>query len=990
MTIDASIIQSFAAEALSYLPEIEAGLATARAGAADAEKLQTSARHLHTIKGAAGMMGIAEAGALAARLKEKSEQISALSAADARHEAAAVLSELKDLAAMLTAVLESERDAPIADQLAPAPEPDVFSTAADSMIAQEEETDFELDEEMLEIFAEEAREHLDNINSRLTFLRSTPHDREALLDIRRAAHTLKGSAAIIGAKPLSSLAHHMEDLLDFLADNELAAGVEVFDLLESSTDLLAELAKGKIGQEIEARQADAHSAFEAMLAGLRKPAESTKPSAEMPDETIVEVPKTVIPPPEFVPESAAETAADYEPLSASALESIPTLADAPALPALPVLSETAQPPALTFAAPTITKEAVLAKTADAEAKPPTRSIYRVSLKKLDDLVEAFSELLSGRAVLEQRIADMEKQVSELQLSNNRLRKVAGKLEVDFEAGMLGEAKAAATKTRKRKPSGKAAPRHASTDAGSEFDDLELDRYTEFHQVTRELAETGSDLSGINNEMEMLTTGLDSTFKAQRHLIDEIQQQLMSLRMVPFNTLLPRIERVIAVTAEEENKKVELKIEGGLSEIDTQVLDGLVDPLLHLLRNAISHGIELPEVRRQMGKAETGRITLKLSQEGTFTLLSVSDDGKGIPLSAVRNKALSQGHVTPETLDAMSDEETLNLIFLPGLSTAAEVSEVSGRGVGMNIVQEKVARLRGTVGIDSELHRGTSFTIRLPMALSVTRVLMIRAGAQSYAFPVTSVAKIVEISAAEYALAAKEKILLLEGASYRLAHLNDALKLPKDEPEAQSAVSVILLKSGDKPTALLVDEILKTAEIVVKPLCYPLENAPEMLGASVMGDGRVIPVLDLAYLLKAKNMKQRHTAVRAKADADVFTVMVVDDSPSVRRVNSNLVAKNNWRAVTAKDGMEALEMLQTARELPNIILTDMEMPRMDGYELLTALKESDKLRDIPVIMITSRAGDKHRQKALSLGVSAYVVKPYEDAELIELIHRLTGS
>jgi chemosensory pili system protein ChpA (sensor histidine kinase/response regulator) len=340
---------------------------------------------------------------------------------------------------------------------------------------------------------------------------------------------------------------------------------------------------------------------------------------------------------------------------------------------------------------------------------------------------------------------------------------------------------------------------------------------------------------------------------------------------------------------------------------------------------------------------------------------------------------------------MTDEETLSLVFLPGLTTAEEISQVSGRGVGMNIVRTNILRQQGTISIDSTPQKGTTFTIRMPMALAVTRSLLVKAGGQKYAFPLKLVKHISEISPADLEKAQSEKAIRLGDITYAVSHLNELLGLPSTNNFYENNFPLLILDTIKKPCALIVDKIIKPEEIVIKPLGKPLEDLPDLLGATILGDGSVVPVLDLAYLIDEQKPKSKHIkSYKPEQQKTQLNILIVDDSPSVRHINSRLATNNGWNSIIAKDGLEALEFLQTSNNLPDIILTDVEMPQMDGYELLASLKRSKTLREIPVVMITSRAGEKHRQKAFDLGVSEYLTKPYEDLKLIGIIQRLSNN
>jgi chemosensory pili system protein ChpA (sensor histidine kinase/response regulator) len=494
------------------------------------------------------------------------------------------------------------------------------------------------------------------------------------------------------------------------------------------------------------------------------------------------------------------------------------------------------------------------------------------------------------------------------------------------------------------------------------------------------------------ELENLRGNLEILFDYQRRLIEEMQDKLLRLRMVSFGSLSNRLNRTVRVTAEQENKQVELVIEGEKLELDTQILDSLIEPLLHLLRNAVAHGIETPDARRLIGKPETGKITLRIYSEGMHIVLSVTDDGRGITASALKAKAVRQGIITAEAAETMSESKAFELIFLPGVTTAQEINYVSGRGVGMNIVKTSVERQQGAISINSETQKGTTFTIRLPMSLAITRALLVKSNNQTFAFPLKIVKKVLEIPVK---MLEAGRNLRIENADYALSNLNDLLGV-KWSPKSENA-PLLLIETLEKPRAVAVEEILKTEEIVIKPLGNLLNN-PATVGAAILGDGSVVQVLDLIYLLDQKVQSPKSKVQSSLTENEskiqnpkskILNVLIVDDSPSVRHINSKLIKGAGMSAAVAKDGLEALEILQSSENLPDVILTDVEMPRMDGYELLASLKKTESLRRLPVVMITSRAGDKHRQKAFELGVSDYLTKPYEDTKLIEIIHKLTS-
>ena len=956
--MDKEIIEGFIEEAESYLPSLRGGILICTQERAFSDALEDSRRHAHTIKGAALMMGFEDIGKTAAALEKEIGALVADRIAPSTEQSLALLDKVAQIEALLVkqrfSTEETEFDftdfvETSFENLRASEIPFEMEVEAEEIIEADVWEEFEIDDEMREVFAMEAEELLQNIGANLGILGSNAKDREALMEIRRNAHTLKGSAGILGFKTISELSHYVEDLLDYLSENQFEGNRNVFHLLLASNDCLNSLVNEGDSPQLTQRIKDLGSEFETIKKALQEPV------VEAIIETVAEE-KVAEKITEKVIETVAETAEEEISLEIPASFEIK-----------PEIVPTSRVAALVDQSSGFNNQ--------------NRSIVRVSLDKLDDLVRIVSEMVISRSVFEQRLTELSMQVEELQNSTRRLSHSTGKLETDFEASALST-----PNSRFQLPSSFSNSSFVPHPSSLEFDSLEFDRYTEFHQTTRELVETTGDTFAINNELENLRGNLEMLFDRQRRLIEEMQDKLLRLRMVTFGSLSNRLQRTARVTAEQDGKQVELVIHGEQLEVDTQVLDSLVEPLLHLLRNAVAHGIEKPEMRRLIGEPEAGKIEIKIYSEGMHIIVNVADDGRGILTAALKKKALDTGAITIEHAVEMSDDEALRLIFLPGLTTTEEINYVSGRGVGMNIVQTTIERQQGTISVNSTPQKGTEFTIRLPMSLAITRALLVRSNEQLYAFPLNLVKKITEIPAEKNSK--NETSFEHGGTNYRLSHLNKLLGVGASDVSQLEKVPLLLIETLDTPHALAIDEIVRAEEIVIKPLDKFLQNIPEFVGATILGDGSVVPVLDLVHLLAHRETKILKEPELPPVKIKQTQVMIVDDSPSVRLINSKLIKNAGMMPLIAKDGLEALEQLQIIQELPDVILTDVEMPRMDGYELLASLKKIETLRQIPVIMITSRAGDKHREKAFELGVSEYLTKPYEDTKLIETINVLS--
>jgi chemosensory pili system protein ChpA (sensor histidine kinase/response regulator) len=954
--MDAELTQSFIEEAESYLPTIRGGILLCLQNGGNAHsELETAVRQAHTMKGAAMMVGFEEVGKVSEKLEKQLRKIFEKKETLTEEVSRQMLDNLSQIESSLMNVQMNTDEFSFDfnefieasfDNLQFNPQKEIgiaseetIGSDADSFAQAWGEEEFEIDDEMLEVFALEAEDLLKNINNNLAILAKQPADREALMEIRRNAHTFKGSAGIVGLNETSQLAHRVEDLLDYLAENEIESNKNIFDILQASTDCLSAMTAGETSEQLTNKVQRVYKDFDKLINSLKGIAveipEEKQIAVEIPEEKQIAV--------------AAKAAA---------------------------------------ASPAVKKR----KTEESKPTQNSKSIVRVSLERLDDLVKIVSDLVISRSVFEQRLGELDRQIEELHHSTRRLQRSTTRLETEFEADTLNLPNA----RYQISGSGFQTSNFASSHHGlSEFDSLEFDRYTDFHQTTRELIETTNDTSAINSSLDNLRSNLEMLFTGQSRLIEEMQDKLLRIRMVKFDSLSARLHRTVRVTCDEENKQADLTIEGEHQEIDTQILDSLIEPLLHLLRNSVAHGIETPDTRRLLGKPEKGAIKLRVTSEGTHIVLTVTDDGRGISPTGLKAKAVENGFITEENAQNLTEEEIYELVFLQGLTTAEKISQVSGRGVGLNAVKTTVERQQGTISISSKLQQGTTFTLRLPMALAVTRSLLVNVSGQKFAFPLNLVKQITEISPVIFEKANHDKYLQMGKIKYRLAHLNDLLGLHTISAQTGENVTILLLDTPENPCALLVDKIIKPEELVVKPLGAPLNN---MLGAAILGDGSVIPILDLIYLLKRKISGSKFitpTPNESFREAKITTVrkelkvMIVDDSPSVRHLNSKIVKNAGFEAIVAKDGLEAFELLQSSDNLPDIILTDVEMPRMDGYELLASVKNHETLEKIPVIMITSRASDKHRQKALKLGVSEYLTKPFDDAKLVETIRSLSG-
>ncbi|MGE5492480.1 MAG: response regulator, partial [Actinomycetota bacterium] len=652
---------------------------------------------------------------------------------------------------------------------------------------------------------------------------------------------------------------------------------------------------------------------------------------------------------------------------APAEEAAPVITAVPAIESVPDINGTteAAAPAPTPVAPA---PAAIAVTAEAEPEGGAqKATLRVRADLLDRLVNEAGELSIARARIEGEMRGLKSSLLELTVKVIRLRLQLREIEIQAETQMQANV--------------------AQTAADKGFDPLELDRFTRFQELTRFMAESVNDVATLQQNLLKNLDDANAAILAQARLNRSLQQQLMGVRMVPFDSQNERLYRIVRQTAKEVGKRANLEIRGGQVEIDRSVLDKMLAPLEHMLRNAITHGIEDRDERVAKGKSEIGEVTVSLQQEGNEIILSMADDGSGLDPARIRARAEAMGLLAPG--EEADDTRIFDFIFHPGFSTAAQVTQVAGRGVGMDVVRTEVASLGGRIEILSTPGKGTTFRLYLPLTLAVTQTLLVRVGTSLYAIPSTMIEQVQEL---------KEKVLHVYqekgevewmGHRYPIHFLPKLLGDTEALPETRRLYWVLLLRSGSQRVAVQVDELQGNQEVVVKNIGPQLARVVGIAGATVLGDGQVVLILNPVALasrttqVSVTRVAPAQTAqIPAAPAATLPTVMVVDDSLTVRKITGRLLSREGYQVVTAKDGVDALEQLLEVR--PDVVLSDVEMPRMDGFDLLRNIRADDRLKDLPVIMITSRTADKHRNYAIELGANDYLGKPYDEDKLLRLI------
>jgi chemosensory pili system protein ChpA (sensor histidine kinase/response regulator) len=823
----------------------------------------------------------------------------------------------------------------------------------------------EQDQELLEIFLEEAADILHSIDESVQNWNVSPEDLNIVKELQRHLHTLKGGARMAGLTTIGDLSHTLESLIIAVVENRLDITAELFKILHQSFDRLHVMLEGAEKRQpvypapelIRALKQLRNNEFSSQ--NLVVPQQAVRGMKQQEAEVLSEEgnQKSATPTGEAHmgrrerQEQASNEGTDASKYAGSGTENNFQPGKHPH----------------SFA----TRQARATGSA-ANGRPTVaqQELVRVRSDLLDSLVNNAGEVNIYHSRLAQQISAFGFNLNELDQTVVRLRNQLRKLEIETEAQILFRYEQEKDKTEE------------------DFDPLELDRYSTIQQLSRALSESVSDLVSIKDILVDHVKDTDTLLLQQSRVSTDLQEGLMRTRMVQFSGLAPRLRRIARQTANELNKKVELLVSGESSEVDRSVLDRMVAPLEHMLRNAISHGIESSEQRQEVGKPETGTIRISVDREGSEIVMQVEDDGLGVDLEAVRKKALKQGLIKEN--DKLTNHELMQFILESGFSTAGQVTQISGRGVGMDVVNSEIKQLGGSLSIDSTRGKGTVFTVRLPFTLAINKALLVHSGDEMFAVPLASIEGIVRLTAAELKTKYALKTPTYEYAAndYKLKHLGVLLGICQPMLlNPHDVFPVLLVRAGEHRAALQIEGIVGNREIVVKPVGPQISRVRGISGATILGDGRVVLILDVAGLMRIGSgvhlVYMSEQLEETSEPEKVHRVMVVDDSITIRKITTKMLERNNYAVLTAKDGLDAINQLQDIK--PDLMLLDIEMPRMDGYELATHMRNNDALKSIPIIMITSRTGEKHRQRAREIGVNKYLGKPYQESDLLENIH-----
>ena len=861
-----------------------------------------------------------------------------------------------------SAVVPALAEAPEAAASAPeglAAAPEEIAAAPEEIAAAPVAEEF--DHEIANIYCEEATELLEAAQASLTAWNRDRRDKERVAELQRQLHTLKGGARMAGIAAMGDLSHELETLVIQIDGGSVTGDDHAHAVMQASLDELAGMRDLVSTGTLPAGA----SALITQIRDLGTPGRI--PSAAAPAA------------PAATSAAAAAPSASTPPAAAAAMGAPPAAAAQPefaeSIDAPPSVSVQAAAPLEAAAAASEDSAASLELSSapvlpGRESAPAERvEMARVDADLLDTMLNNAGEVSIFRARLDQQVNSIDFNLAELARTVTRLKEQLRGLEIETEAQVLN--------------------RHQDVEPRrNDFDPLELDRYSALQQYSRALAETSGDVASIQGLLETLTREAQNLLTQQSRVITELQNSLMRTRMVPFQRHVQRLTRLVRQAANDTGKRAELVVQGAAAELDRQMLERMVPPLEHMLRNAVVHGIETPERRTALGKPDIGRISISLERDGAEVVIVVDDDGAGIGVKLIREKAIALGLTDHQA--KLTDEEAVQLILEPGFSTAGHVTQAAGRGVGMDVVATEVKKLGGGLFIDTTAGKGSRFTIRLPFTLAISQALIVRVAEEAYALPLATVEGVVRLPRNIVARHLGKDAPLFEygGQKYRFQQLGAFVGLGATRlPESDISISVVLIRAGEHSTALVTDELVGSREIVVKSLGPQISGIRGIAGATILGDGRIVIILDMGSLVRSEwRARPTETVVLDQRDRRTFA-LVVDDSITVRRVTQRLLERNGMRVLTAKDGVDAVSLLQ--EHLPDIILLDIEMPRMDGYEVAAHVRNDPRLKDVPIVMITSRVSEKHRARAIELGVDDYLGKPYQESQLLDAIEPLVN-
>jgi chemosensory pili system protein ChpA (sensor histidine kinase/response regulator) len=841
-----------------------------------------------------------------------------------------------------------EADAPAPENtLAGAGEP-IPGIFAGGSFADHLPEDGEVPSEVLEFFIPEAEEHLQAVTECLLALEGNPND-EDINRLFRSMHTVKGSAAQVGLHRMSAVAHRIEDLIGRLRDGMLKPSAEIVDICLQSVDVLKKFLHRQWATDTEMV-----TVVDPLLARIAElaPEEFEEAVAETPGTEVDDSDK---------PEKGRQSSSGR-----------------------------------------------------AGAPLPQSKSVRISLERLDRMMNAVGELVINRTRMLGRLTELSKLVEVLNFSKARLTGKISDFQEKHEFSRLSSALFPGSQPPQRDTfrghfGAMPMPTIGSSEL-SEFGELEMDRYDDVNILSRSLTEISADVTEVLTQLESFMGRVDGDIDDFTKLTHHLQDEITAARMIPVGNLYTRLSRTVRDAAKDAGKPVELQLEGAETELDNNIIQHISDPLIHLVRNAVAHGLEDSETRRAAGKSEKGTLAIRAYHRGNHIFIEVEDDGRGIDNERVRQAIVNSGALSPVAAAELSERELRDFLFRPGFSTASSTSELAGRGVGLDVVRSNVHALNGEIEVRSELGRATCFTVKVPLTLIISQALFVRCGQSTFAFPLAVIEEIRRVRPADIEDVGGKLLTRVRDVVTEVIRLDLQLALPPLEP-LNGYFHMVIARVGGKQIGVVVEEVLGKDEIVIKNLGDYLRRVKLFPGTTIASDGSLILLIDFNRLA-ALGTPDQHTAQVSSAAARVFApgaeavaagtipteavdpisndrvVVVADDSISVRKFVGRMLSKAGYRVKLASDGLEASEVVAQAG--CHLLITDLEMPRMNGYELMAHLRQDPATRKVPVLVVTSRAGAKHRDRALKEGASGFLTKPVQEDQLLAAVEELLGA
>ncbi len=796
-------------------------------------------------------------------------------------------------------------------------------------ISLEFATDITMD--LLESFLQEAPEHTANYSQAIQQVLQSDLDKgeqeiSRIDDARRIIHTLKGAANTLGVKGIANLCHHTEDILDYLVQEGISPSPVLGDLLLRIADQLEAMVSSLMGEE-------------------EAPAERKELLTEVLD-------------------CARRIDQGDDPDQFSRQESLVTMQETPVT--------SSQSDTIEVSNTVVTQPEIVIENLPSD--PPKTAMLHIASSHVDTLIRHAGEITISQRQMEGQLSHIDTQLQQLLTQKTALQKRINQLQdlVDIQGvGAAVDKSSAAGKTQ-----------------SPQLDSLEMDRYNELHNHTHAFIESFSDFNIMGEQFTEQINRLNRHLSDQARINSELHQGLLQARMIPVAHIEGRLQRALRNTCHLTGKQVVLELIGQDIMVDSYVLGAITEPLIHLLRNAVDHGIETEDERLLANKDSHGNVRIIFSNEGNKILIRCIDDGNGLDLDNIRNKAFEQGRLKES--QPVTNEELAKMVLIPGFSTAHELTQTSGRGVGMDVVNDSISKLKGAIDLINHPGIGLEINLRLPVTLTTIDVLLVNVENDTIALLVDEVEQVIHRGAKNIKELGNSWVYHAEDAAYPVRQLAELLDYPTENGlgNREDTRPLLLIRSGERHVCLLVDEVLDAQELVMKKPGKHLSRLPGVIGISILGDGRVTPVMDVLKLLERKvsnswshQLNQSGTDVHSVQETDI---LVVDDSLSIRQSLSQLLNDAGFCTHTARDGFEAINSIN--EQLPSIMLVDMEMPRMNGLELSEHIRAQDITRDIPIIMISSRSQETHIERAFQAGIDDYLTKPYQDQALLDLIQK----